>query len=240
MELNWYICPDVLLIRRHPHPVEMTMNVSATSAEDVEVRKDTPKRDFAYFNTFDEIATWSEDNFDPIQVSNTPLFRRPDESDRRTCGKATAGRRSNVMLIHDYAGGYNDYESCQGTTVQREDYSCRYLQHVETFVYFSHRMVTIPPATWTNTCHRQGVKVLGTFILEPGSLQAERLLEDVNGSFWVAEKLAQIAKCYGFDGWIINVETAFSVLRFSRDRLERFLRQLRRELGNESKVVWYV
>ncbi|EOA37252.1 hypothetical protein CARUB_v10010798mg, partial [Capsella rubella] len=31
---------------------------------------------------------------------------------------------------------------------------------------FSHSLVTLPPPCWTNTAHRHGVKVLGTFIIE--------------------------------------------------------------------------
>jgi hypothetical protein len=31
---------------------------------------------------------------------------------------------------------------------------------------FSHERVTIPPVNWINTCHRNGVTCLGTFIVE--------------------------------------------------------------------------
>ena len=33
---------------------------------------------------------------------------------------------------------------------------------IDTFVYFSHNMVTIPPPVWTNCAHRNGTAVLGT------------------------------------------------------------------------------
>lgn len=196
-----------------------------------EKRKRDALQGFAYLETFDELAHWSQQDADPLQRSNTPLLPRhalPESMDSST----------NAMLIHDYAGGYTDYEACQGAVVAKEQYSCEYLHLVELFVYFSHRLVTIPPPTWINTCHRSGVKVLGTFIVEPGSAQVERILDEVDGSFWVATQLAQIAKAYGFDGWLINIETEFSVLSWSSRKLESFLRQLRRELGDEGKVVW--
>ena len=34
-------------------------------------------------------------------------------------------------------------------------------QYIDIFNYFSHNMVTIPPAVWTNAAHRHGVLVLG-------------------------------------------------------------------------------
>ncbi|KAM3422612.1 hypothetical protein BST61_g101 [Cercospora zeina] len=186
---------------------------------------------FAYLESFDEILAWAEDDVDALQRSNTPLLRRAQPG-----GKHGA----KVMLIHDYMGGYNEYESCQGLAVPEEQYSCDYLQFVETFVYFSHRLVAIPPPAWTNTCHRNGVTVLGTFIVEPGSTDVECILQqDELGSFWVARKLANMAKCSGFDGWLINIETSFSLLSWSAAKLEGFLRQLRAELGVEGKVVWY-
>lgn len=140
------------------------------------------------------------------------------------------------MLIHDYAGGYNDYETCQGTIVDKELYSCEYLQYVETFTYFSHKLITIPPPTWTNLCHRNGVQVLGTFIVEPGSDTVESILEqDESGSFWVARRLADIANYYGFDGWLVNIEVNFPVLIWKTEKMEGFLRQLRAGVG---KVIW--
>ncbi|KAI5367981.1 Putative glycoside hydrolase, family 85, cytosolic endo-beta-N-acetylglucosaminidase [Septoria linicola] len=187
---------------------------------------------FTYLASFDELQQWSEEFADPLQRSNTPLVQRArgDDDDER----------SKVMLIHDYAGGYNDYESAQGVEVFTEQYSCEYLQNVESFVYFSHHLVSVPPPTWTNTCHRNGVKVLGTFIVEPGASQVDSILEqDDLGSYWVARKLACMAKHYDFDGWLVNIEAAFSIFSWSSGRLERFLRQLRAELGQGSQLVWY-
>jgi len=65
-------------------------------------------------------------------------------------------------------------------------YSCGYLQHIECFVYFSHKLVCVLPPTWTNTMHRNGVKVLGAFILEPGEPHVERMLDVFDGEFVVA------------------------------------------------------
>jgi hypothetical protein len=110
---------------------------------------------------------------------------------------------------------------------------------------FSHDRVTIPPVNWINTCHRNGVACLGTFIVEGDQMgELEMLLcgppeEPVLGDkdpmrLWnpyYADKLGKtrpanenpdllnfissswyivaIAKYYGFDGWLMNIECSF-------------------------------
>lgn len=51
-------------------------------------------------------------------------------------------------------------------SLDRELYTLRHWELVDIFVYFSHHRITIPPPCWTNAAHRNGVKVLGTFITE--------------------------------------------------------------------------
>lgn len=48
---------------------------------------------------------------------------------------------------------------------------------IDLFVYFSHHMVTIPPPGWVMAAHRNGVRVLGTFITEwaEGAARCRRL-----------------------------------------------------------------
>lgn len=192
------------------------------------------RKGFAYLESFSELEDWKATEVDPIHRANTPLYLRPSLDDN-----ARGKSGSKVMLIHDYAGGYNDYECAQGTAAEIESYSCNYLHNVDSFVYFSHKLLSVPPPTWTNTCHRNGVKALGTFLVERGSKDVERILEqDEHGNFWVAQKLASLANCYGFDGFLINIETTFSLLAWSANKLEDFLRQLRYELRPSGKLVW--
>jgi endo-beta-N-acetylglucosaminidase D len=189
---------------------------------------------FAYVETFDELEAWTEDAVDPLQIANTPLLRAES---RVHDGKYR--KKSRTMLIHDYKGGYNDYESCQGADIAEDMYSCEYLQSVDSFVYFSHKLVSVPPPTWTNTCHRSGALTLGTFLVEPGSAGVERILECDNvGNFWVAGQLALMARKYGFDGWLINIEIGFPISLWSLEKMEGFLRQLRMNLGPDRRAVW--
>lgn len=196
---------------------------------------------FTYFDYFDQIERWTAESSDPLQRANTPLLPRAQSTERDTQGKA------NVLLCHDFSGNYHDYESCQGIGIDTEIYCCEYLQFVSMFIYFSHKLACVPPPSWTNTLHRNGVKVLGTFIVEPGTKETERILNNSavvspEGShlhFPVASKLARIAHHYGFDGWLINIEKPFPKESWDVYLLLCFLKQLKSELGSESQVVWY-
>lgn len=192
---------------------------------------------FAYFDTFDQLEAWTEDDCDSFQRANTPRIRTEDRSTNDDPGKA------DVLLIHDYSGNYHDYESVQATGVDVELYSCEYLQFVDVFIYFSHKLVCIPPPTWTNTLHRNGVEVLGTLLVEPQTEGSECLLQHTrdgqNMSFPLAKTLARIAGHYGFDGWLVNIEKRFSNDVWGPEVLKAFLCQLRAEMGGAMRLIWY-
>ena len=58
-----------------------------------------------------------------------------------------------------------------------------------------------------NAGHRNGALVLGTFSLENHDDQPKRMLEkDSANEYWFAVRLFQMAKYYGFDGWLLNLE----------------------------------
>lgn len=54
---------------------------------------------------------------------------------------------------------------------------------------------------------------LGTFITEwtDGATKCEAFLKTEESYRSVADKLVQISQCYGFDGWLINIENPLSV-----------------------------
>lgn len=213
-------------------------------------------RGFAYLETFEELAAWSADSVDPLQRSNTPLLPR----DLSHLNEEPLGQgKAKLLLVHDYAGGYHEYEAAQETAVETEQYTCERLQFVEAFVYFSHKLVTVPPPSWVNLLHRSGVPVLGTFIVERQTTGAEAILERetvvrnerddeirrqsedveiVDLRFPVAEKLAQIAECYGFDGWLINIEKSFHKDSWNLSSLLGFLEEVKCRMGKKKRIIW--
>lgn len=114
---------------------------------------------------------------------------------------------------------------------------------MDVFVYFSHNLVTLPPPCWTNTAHKHGVKVLGTFIAEwdEGKVVCRKLLSTKESAQKYAERLAELALALGFDGWLLNIEVdkldAGQILN-----LKEFVSHLTRVMHSSvagSLVIWY-
>ncbi|OAD04876.1 glycoside hydrolase family 85 protein [Mucor lusitanicus CBS 277.49] len=198
-----------------------------------------------------QLFDWQPRALDAFNVAHIAL--QPRES------VATTALKPKLLLCHDMAGGYKEDKCIQGNDYQ----DIYYIQHwhlADTFVYFSHERVSIPPVNWTNACHRNGVQCLGTFLVE-GSNQMHEMEALLHGpptlnnssddpmrlwSPFYADKLVAIAKYYGFDGWLINVECEFFPFPtspyFKARELAKFLRYLTQAMHTEipgSNVIWY-
>ena len=202
-------------------------------------------RGFANFDNFKELEAWKETDVDPLQKANVPLLKRP-----HILGSLEQQKSSNVLLMHDYKGNYvpNGYEGCQGATIFEQDYILEQWQRVDVFNYFTHFRVSIPPPTWVNAGHRNGTLVLGTFLIEAkkGEIHPEQHLilkkTDDGRKYFLADVLTRMAACYGFDGWLINIEVETADPAWDEGKsLETLLDQLRnglRSLPSGGKVIW--
>lgn len=228
-KVGWHIgkgMKDIL----NPCPAEPEESEKQREAR----RQSDGLKGFVYFERFDELWSWSPRDIDPVQQANTPLLDRPEAPD----GQPKAG--ANVLLCHDYSGGFHDYESVRPVATENEVYTCHYLQYVEVLIYFSHKLVCVPPSPWINTMHRNGVAILGTFIFEPQTPNMEKVLEQVDGEYVIARRLADLASTFGFDGWLLNFEQNFPTSdRKLVFKLLEFVSQLRRLIGLRGKVIWY-
>lgn len=120
----------------------------------------------------------------------------------------------------------------QLTTISAEPrhvYRFEHWQACDIFVYFSHHRVTIPPPSWIQAAHSNGCRILGTIITEWADGQAANeimMLPYLGGAASAATstlippaasghsdintlafRLASIASYYGFDGWLVNIES---------------------------------
>lgn len=93
---------------------------------------------------------------------------------------------------------------------------------------FEFGMMNLPNAAYTNAAHKNGVLSLGCIFL-PRAYQSWRTLiqRDESGNFPYAEKLIELTKYYGFDGWYVNLEGSDSPSGEAKQELAAFLKTLR-------------
>ncbi|XP_033969683.1 cytosolic endo-beta-N-acetylglucosaminidase isoform X1 [Trematomus bernacchii] len=182
--------------------------------------------------TLEELLSWKRSDANLFNVAAVPLAPRDPPL-------AASARRT--LVSHDMMGGYLDDRFTQGTHSDAP-YAFYHWQYIDIFNYFTHNMVTIPPVVWTNAAHKHGVVVLGTFITEwtDGAVVCEAFLKDEESYRAVADRLVQISHCYGFDGWLINIENSLSEGAVKNTPL--FLQYLTEQMHERvpgSLVLWY-
>lgn len=69
--------------------------------------------------------------------------------------------KPRTLLCHDMRGGYLEDRFVHGAADVTDPFIFTQWSHADTFVYFSHHFVTIPPLGWINAAHLHGVQVLG-------------------------------------------------------------------------------
>ncbi|XP_036408867.1 cytosolic endo-beta-N-acetylglucosaminidase isoform X1 [Megalops cyprinoides] len=182
--------------------------------------------------SLDELLSWKRSEANPFNVATVPLANRQPP---------LASCQMKTLVCHDMMGGYLEDRFVQGAESEAP-YAFYHWQYIDIFNYFSHNMVTIPPAVWTNAAHKHGVLVLGTFITEwtDGGKMCELFLAEEESYRMAADRLVQITHCYGFDGWLINIENSLSEMAVKN--MPHFLRYLTDQMHERvpgSMVLWY-
>lgn len=150
--------------------------------------------------SFYKLLSWLP-GFDNFNVPCVPLRRRgntkPDVK---------------ILVCHDMMGGYTLDKYPQGVSVT-EDYHFYHWHLIEAFVYFSHNFITIPPASWTNAAHANGVLSMGTIITEweDGAQTCNHLLSSTTNVEKFVDQCVSLANYYQFDGWLVNIENNLQV-----------------------------
>ncbi|KZT59103.1 glycoside hydrolase family 85 protein [Calocera cornea HHB12733] len=180
---------------------------------------------FVNLSTFESYMTTPRRSHPPPAI---PLRPRAASSDAR----------SKLVVCHDMAGNYVKDEHDPMWTMA-------WWGMADVFIYFSHYRVGPPPRTWINAGHRQGCKVLGVLIFEPGNGEDDqyRLFQDEHGKLETkyAKYLVDLCEQRGFDGWLINLELRFyQHVKHLREWLAYLTKESRDRLGHSrSCIMWY-
>ncbi|MGL4449957.1 MAG: endo-beta-N-acetylglucosaminidase [Sarcina sp.] len=125
-------------------------------------------------------------------------------------------------------------------------YVFSYWQYIDSYVYWggTSKGIFLPPTPdIVDLAHKNGVPVLGTvgFPWGPGEGHVEQIREflqkDGNGKFIVADKMIEMARFYGFDGWFINQES-YGCSKEDADLMVQFFTYMK-EAAPDLKIGWY-
>ena len=146
-----------------------------------------------------------------------------------------------TIFCHDLRGGYLSDRFVNGTECEVQPYTFLNWSCIDTFIYFSHNFVTIPPMGWTECAHTHGVKMLGTIITEwdDGSKLCSEILEDDKMEQFVS-KCVKIMQVEQFDGWLLNIENALT--KNQVPQMVQLVKKLTRavhEVNSDGQVIWY-
>ncbi|GLZ33691.1 hypothetical protein Lesp02_58790 [Lentzea sp. NBRC 105346] len=171
--------------------------------------------------------------------STVPLAKRVVPA-RRANAHAHAGE-ARVQALVAYAPTSGN--PAQGS-LDVNYYATNYWQYIDELVFWggsaSEGLILAPNPTVTDAAHRNGVRVIGNVFLPPtvygGQLQWVRDLVQRNGDrFPVADKMIQVARHHGFDGWFLNQETSGGDAALA-EQMRDFVTYLK---ASGLRIIWY-
>jgi len=178
----------------------------------------------------------------PFNRSRTPLRPRVADPALKANANARAGEGRIVSLVSFAPTSFNPSQGA----LDANYYAFGYWQYIDTLVFWggsaAEGLILAPNPTVIDAAHRNGVKVYGTVFFPPevygGRFQWVRDFLQKDGSrFPVADKLTEVAKYYGFDGWFINQETEGGDPRTAADMRE-FIKYARAK-DRSVEYMWY-
>ncbi|MFH9423679.1 endo-beta-N-acetylglucosaminidase [Streptomyces sp. NPDC017529] len=177
----------------------------------------------------------------PYNIATVPLAKRYTPVPANATARAGQARISALVSFAGTAGNPS-----QGSA-KADYYALTHWAYLDELVFWGgssgEGIVLAPNAPVTDAAHRNGVPVLGNVFLPPtaygGELTWTRELvqQDALGRFPLADKLIQVARTYGFDGWFLNGETDGGDAALAR-QVADFVQALRKG-APELRITWY-
>lgn len=197
-----------------------------------------------------QLLEWKaeEDEDLVFNISKVPLAERVPVEELETVN-STQNKDTKVMAISIMNASTSGNAPHGLNKMEANTFS--YWQYVDTLVYWGgssgEGLIVAPSPDVVDAGHKHGVKVIGTVFMPQaahgGKIEwLDDLLQEEGGSFPVADKLIEVAKTYGFDGWFINQETEGSeeepLTKEHADKMQKFLAYLK-EQAPELQLIYY-
>lgn len=194
-----------------------------------------------------QLLEWNPDEDEDLifNVSTVPLAGRADLALLESVN-ATQNKDTKVMSI-SIMNGSTSGNAPHGLN-KAEANAFTYWQYVDTLVYWGgssgEGLIVAPSPDVVDAGHKNGVKVIGTVFM-PQAAHGGKIewLDDLlqkreDGSYPVVDKLIEVAKIYGFDGWFINQETEEGLTKDHADRMQEFLAYFKQQ-APDLELVYY-
>lgn len=198
-----------------------------------------------------QLLEWNADEDEDFiyNVSSVPLAERVDTVNLETVN-ATQNKDTKVMAISIMNSSTSGNAPHGLNKVDANTFS--YWQYVDTLVYWGgssgEGLIVSPSPDVVDAGHKNGVPVLGTIFMPQtehgGKMEwlEDLLTKNEDGSYPVADKLIEVAKTYGFDGWFMNQETQGTdeepLTAEHAARMQEFLKYYK-EKAADLQIVYY-
>lgn len=194
----------------------------------------------------DYVKDWSPENDPDAKFNRSTIALQPriDANDIKANeyqypdGKIAACLTMNPMCSMTPSQGADNFIG----------YNPTYWQYMDMIVWWggsSGEGIIIPPsAPVTDICHMNGVKVLGNVFFPPTAYGGKpewvtQMLTKEGDKYPYAEKMYEIAKYYGFDGWFLNEETYASSPSDWVGWIEYFYKCAEADGNYDMEIQWY-
>lgn len=127
-------------------------------------------------------------------------------------------------------------------------YNPTYWQYIDMVIWWGgsagEGIIVPPSAPVIDACHMNGVKILGNVFFPPQAYSGdpewvEQMLTKEGNTYPYAEKMYEIAKYYGFDGWFINEETYASTASDWVEWIKYFYQCAEADGNHDMYIQWY-
>lgn len=199
-----------------------------------------------------ELLSWNSEKDPNLKYNKSviPLADRVDKSKLNTINK-TQDKDMKVVAISIMNESTSGNPSRGSTKFSSNTFS--YWQYIDKLVYWggsSGEGLIVPPTPDViDSAHKNGVPVLGTVFFpmtaHGGKLEwlDEFLTKDKNGNFPMVDKLIEVAKTYGFDGWFINQETEgideAPLTEKHASLMQEFIKEFKSKAKDSYEIMWY-
>lgn len=242
--------------------VEYTVTAEAGDVEQLKMLN-TPTAPH-WFPT--QLLEWDPSTDENIEFNKSvvPLAERASK-DKLEAVNPTQNKDFNVVALSIMNASTSGNPSQGSNKFSANTFS--YYQYIDKLVYWagsSGEGIIVPPsADVIDSAHKNGVPVLGTIFFpttEHGGKAEwvdQFLQKDANGNFPMVDKLIEVCKTIGFDGWFINQETGLTVgdndfidqkettkegakiTKKHTELMQEFIKEFNKKAENQLEVMWY-